>query len=624
LPEEEEQKEPEFTRLLDYLKTSRGFDFGAYKVSSLMRRIQKRMREVGVDGYAQYTDYLEVHPHEFGPLFDTVLINVTGFFRDAPSWQFLAERLLPQLLEDLGPDRPVRAWSAGCASGEEAFTLAMLLAEALGEDGFRNRVKIYATDADEGALALARQGSYESRQVDEVPPELAEKYFEQIGSRRVFRPELRRCLIFGRHDLVQDAAISRLDLLLCRNTLMYFNSEAQQRILARFHFALKPTGYLFLGKAETLLNRSGFRPVDLKHRVFRPTSTDDPRDRLLALAPSGAVADPHNGGRNGRLREAAFESGAAAQIVVDRRGYLILANEKARRLFTLVPGDLGKLLQDLEVSYRPIELRSHLDQAYLSRAPVLLEDVETRAAGAEPRHLEIQIVPLLDGKGGMLGASIAFLDRTAARQLQVEVQRAHQELETAYEELQSANEELETTNEELQSTVEELETTNEELQSANEELETMNEELQSTNEELHHMNDQLQQRSEELEQVNTYFASILTGLRAAAVVLDRRLQIQVWSEKAQDLWGLRGEEARGHAFLDLDIGLPVGTLREALRHCLDGTAVPQEEQVELNGVTRRGKSIRCRVQISPLRSSKGIEGVILLMEEVGAGIQPEA
>ncbi|MES1211536.1 MAG: CheR family methyltransferase, partial [Acidobacteriota bacterium] len=155
-----EQSGSEFTRLLDYLKASRGFDFGAYKVSSLMRRIQKRMREVGVKGYTEYIEFLEVHPHEFGPLFDTVLINVTSFFRDAPSWSALAEKILPRILEDRDPERPLRMWSAGCASGEEAFTLAMALCEAIGEDEFRRHVKIYATDADEDALATARQGSY--------------------------------------------------------------------------------------------------------------------------------------------------------------------------------------------------------------------------------------------------------------------------------------------------------------------------------------------------------------------------------------------------------------------------------------------------------------------------------
>ena len=611
---QEETGVSEFPRLLEYLKVHRGFDFSAYKVSSLMRRIQKRMKEVGVDGYAAYTDYLEVHPHEFGPLFDTVLINVTGFFRDSEAWQYVAETILPRLLGDgRSPDEQVRMWSAGCATGEEAYTLAMLLAEALGEDGFRRRVKIYATDVDENALTVARQGTYDSRQVEGVPAELLEKYFDRIGSRYVFRNDLRRCLIFGRLDLIQDAAISRLDLLVCRNTLMYFNSDAQAKIVARFHFALKKTGYLFMGKAETLLTHSSsFKPVELKHRIFARSTTTNARDRLLAISTAvgrgGSDAAAH---RQLWVREAAFDAGPAAQIVVDHRGFLVSTNEKARELFGLRENDLGRPFQDLEMSYRPAELRSRLEQCYESRAPVNVPEVEWRLDSSEVRFFEVQIVPLIQTRGGIVGASIAFVDLTQATRLRSDLERTNQELETAYEELQSANEELETTNEELQSTVEELETTNEELQSANEELETMNEELQSTNEELRTLNDQVQQRSDDLDEINGYFESVLTGLRAAVAVLDRSLHVQVWSEKAQDLWGLRQDEVLGRPFLDLDIGLPAEPLRQPLRETL---ASGEEQELVLEGVNRRGKPVRCRVLGTPLHHGTG--GMILLMEEM--------
>lgn len=611
----------EFTRLLDYLKATRGFDFSAYKVSSLMRRIQKRMHEVGVQTYADYIDFLEVHPHEFEPLFDTVLINVTSFFRDTPAWSYLREKVLPQLVADRDPDRPIRIWSAGCATGEEAFSLAMLLAETMGEEEFRRRVKIYATDADEGALTAARHASFDAHQVTTIPEDLLDRYFERNGTRRTFRGDLRRSIIFGRHDLIQDAAISRLDLLVCRNTLMYFNSEAQERILARFHFALNKDGYLFLGKAETLLTHSNsFRPVDLRHRVFKRSPTANLRDRLLALA-TPAVADANGGTRHLRLREAAYDASPVAQILLDRGGYLVAANDKARRLFGLGPADLGRLLQDLEVSYRPIELRSHLGDAYASRTPLILKEVEWRGGdggnGGDSRQIEVQIVPLVDSKGGLLGATVSFVDLTQSHQLRSELERSNQELETAYEELQSANEELETTNEELQSTVEELETTNEELQSANEELETINEELHSTNEELRTMNEQLQLRSEELDQLNGYFDAVLASLRSALMVLDQSMHVKIWSQKAEDLWGVRESEARGKSFLDLDIGLPVRELQPALQGCLDGASTDTE--VVLDGINRRGRPIRCQVRCSPLFGSSGIEGVILLMEGAERG-----
>src|SRR5947209_8548037 len=271
-----------FTALLEYLKRSRGFDFTGYKPTSLERRIRKRMEGVNVESFEDYVDYLEVHPDEFVHLFNTILINVTSFFRDPPAWDYLAREVLPRLLAERPSGEPIRVWSAGCASGQEAYTLAMLLAEALGTEAFRERVKIYGTDVDLDALNQARHASYAAREVEDVPPELLAKYFEPAGDRYVFQKDLRRCVIFGRHDLIQDAPISRLDLLVCRNTLMYFNAETQARILNRFHFAVNDGGYLFLGKAEMLLSQGGnaFAPVDLKRRLFTKAPGANPRPRL--------------------------------------------------------------------------------------------------------------------------------------------------------------------------------------------------------------------------------------------------------------------------------------------------------------------------------------------------------
>jgi len=621
----EESPTHDFVRLLDYLKAYRGFDFSGYKLSSLIRRVQKRMQQMGVASYVDYIDYLEVHPDEFLPLFNTVLINVTGFFRDAPAWQMLAAEVLPRLVGSKSADEPIRCWSAGCASGEEAYTLAILLAELLGEQEFRRRVKIYATDVDEEALAHARQGSYTEAEVEGLPAELLGRYFEKTGERWLFRPDLRRSLIFGRHDLVQDAAISRLDLLICRNTLMYLNAETQAKVLARFHFALQRNGFLFLGKAETLLSHSNnFRPVDLKTRIFQRAPNSSLRDRMLALTAANSAGDPQSRNRQVRIRDAALETGPVAQLTLDRRGHLVVANERARRLFSLSPNDTGRLLQDLEVSYRPVELRSHIEAASDSRLPVILKDVGWHPVGSEPKVLEVQIVPLSDDAGALLGTTVFFLDLTVQQQLRADLERAHQELETAYEELQSANEELETTNEELQSTIEELETTNEELQSANEELETMNEELQSTNEEQRSMNDQLQDRSEELDRTNHYLRSILASLRAAVVVLDRNLKVEIWSQKAQELWGLRSDEVQGQDFLALDIGLPVDQLRQPILSCLDSG--PGGTELRLDSINRRGRPLLCRVDCTRLGDGTGPAGVILLMEEIpeqaGTGSAP--
>jgi two-component system, chemotaxis family, CheB/CheR fusion protein len=228
------------------------------------------MAVVGLETFGQYQQHLASHPDEFGTLFNTILINVTGFFRDPGAWDVVRVHVIPQILARKRADEPIRAWSAGCATGEEAYTIAILLAEALGPEGFNARVKIYATDIDEEALNTARHAAYSDRQIETVPPPLIEKYFELVDGLYCFRKDLRRQVIFGRQDLISDAPISRIDLLTCRNTLMYLNAETQARVLARLHFALNDGGFLLLGRAETLMTQpQTFVTVDLRRRLSR-------------------------------------------------------------------------------------------------------------------------------------------------------------------------------------------------------------------------------------------------------------------------------------------------------------------------------------------------------------------
>ncbi len=604
--------DPDFEALLIYLKESRGFDFTGYKRSSLMRRVDRRMAQLGVTGYPDYLDRLQVHPDEFTALFNTILINVTGFFRDPDAWELVRDETLPALLASRPPDAPIRIWSAGCASGEEAYTIAIVLAEALGITAFRDRVKIYATDVDEEQLTEARQATYDEQALLAIPAGLAEKYFERAGDRFTFRKDLRRSVIFGRNDLVQDAPISRIDLLACRNTLMYFNAETQTRILARFHFALADGGILLLGKAEMLLSHGTiFAPVDLKRRIFRRV----PR----AVYQNGAVfaealpaAVPASG--LDQLRNEAFAASPVAQLGITSDGLVALTNNRLETLFGVSSRDIGRPFRDLDLSYRPVELRRYIEQAQVERRTLRLDDVEYLRSG-EVIHLEIQVSPLTASDGSLLGVNLVFNDVTQARRLQSDLEQTHQQLEAAYEELQSTNEELETTNEELQSTVEELETTNEELQSTNEELETMNEELQSTNEELQNINDQLRISTAQLDDANAFLETVLAGLRAGVVVVDRDLRIRVWSGRAEDLWGVRSHEAVGQHFLNLDIGLPFERLRPLLRGVLGDQGGTAEVSVE--AVNRRGRSITVRVAATPLVARDPAAdngGAIIVME----------
>ena len=601
--------------LLEFVKERRGFDFTGYKRSSIERRVAKRMGEVGVESYEAYIDYLELHADEFANLFNTILINVTSFFRDEPAWEYLAEEVLPGLVAARPPDAPLRVWVPGCASGEEAYTVAMVLARVLGDEVFRERVKIYATDADEEALDEGRHAAYLPRQVEPVPQEALERFFERIDQRYVFRKDLRRCVIFGRNDLVQDAPISHLDLLVCRNTLMYFMAETQSQILRRFHFALDDDGVLMLGKSEMLITRSElFTPVDLKRRVFRKVPRATMRKAIRALA-----SDPQDGASltvAESLRDAAFDLGDSPKVVLDAERVLVMANEQARRIFGLTPMDIGRPINDLELFYRPVELRGHLELLMTEPRALEIKSVPW-LVGDESRVLDIRLVPLLS-EDVHAGTMLTYTDVTEAHRLRDELEASKRELEHAYEELQATVEELETTNEELQSTNEELETTNEELQSTNEELETMNEELQSSNEELETMNDELRHRSAEINDMNSFLETILTTMGLAVAVLDKDLRVQIWNGQARELWGLSPDEVEDQNMLALDIGLPVELLTPALRATLNGA---DGEELVVQATNRRGREFDCKITVLPLqgRSDNGASGAIVMMETVADG-----
>jgi two-component system CheB/CheR fusion protein len=577
-----------------------------------MRRVGRRMAQIDAVGYADYSDYLQVHPEEFTALFNTILINVTGFFRDPEAWTYLSEHVIPQLLKDKDPAEPIRVWSAGCASGEEAYTIAMILAEHLGTDEARERVKIYATDVDEEALNHARAASYADRQVAGVPEHLVQKYFESAGGRHVFRKDLRRTVIFGRNDLMQDAPISRVDLLTCRNTLMYFNAEAQSRVLGRLHFALADGGVLLLGKAEMLLSHgTRFAPVDLKRRIFRkvPTATG----RTVLAAPQRTPA-PDVSGLLGldRLRDEAFATCPVAQVVVTADGLVALTNRRADTLLGVSTRDVGRPFRDLELSYRPAELRGYIDQAQVERRTVRVPDVQYAQPGATTVFLRVDVNPLIGPDASLLGVALVFQDRTEVRQLRGDLDLAVRQAETAQEELQSTNEELETTNEELQSGVEELETTNEELQSTNEELETTNEELQSTNDELQTINNALRDRTAERDTTKAFLEAILVSLPMGVVVLDAGLHVRAWNPGSEDLWGLRQDEVLDQHFLNLDMGLPTDRLRPLIRSVIAGDSAREEATIE--AVNRRGRPIDVEVSCIPLIDQADGRGAILMMK----------
>ena len=567
---------PAFEKLIEYLRDTRGFDFTGYKRASLLRRVSLRCSELSIDNFRAYLDYLQVHTEEFGSLFNKILINVTEFFRDKETWDYLAEKVIPRIAAKTGE---IRVWSTGTSSGEEAYSAAILLCEALGEESFVERVKIYATDVDEEALAKAR-GGYTAKELASVDDGLRLRYFERQGERFMFRTALRRTIIFGRHDLTQDAPISRLDLLICRNTLIYFMAETQGRILARFHYALNDDGYLFLGRAEMLLTHAAlFTPVDVKERIFTKVASLHLQDRLVLLAQSGSKEATNHIARQLRVRELTTEGTPYPQIVVDAAGILISANQPARLLFTIPADDLGRSLKDLELSYKPVDLRTPIDRINRERRPVSMPSVEIKRGDGTPGLYDIHAAPLIDDDGSLVGIVINYVDITHASQLRSELERLGQE-----------------------------------LQSTNEELETLNEELESTNAELNSINTDLQLRTREVERLNTLLLAVTGNIEVGAAVLDGGMRVQLWNERAADLWGVRSEEVVGNSFFNLDIGLPAEQLRGLIRAGTGGR--PLHDELVVKATTRKGREIRCRVIAHAIGDGDRSAGVVLVMEEL--------
>jgi two-component system CheB/CheR fusion protein len=398
---------------------------------------------------------------------------------------------------------------------------------------------------------------------------------------------------------------------------MYFNVEAQAQIVDRFHFALREGACLFLGKAEMLLNDTErFEPISVRQRMLRRRAGGRHVPYSVAAAPRpktvhGTETAPVPG--PGHLRDLILDAAPSAGVALDAEGVVVTINSQARGRFGLTTQDVGRPFQDLELSYRPFELRSLIDQATYERRMLRVNGVE-RHLGEAVQYFDILIQPITGGPGLPIGTSITFIDVTSAVQLKTEVKRVRDDLETAYEELQSTNEELETTNEELQSSIEELETTNEELQSTNEELETTNEELQSGHEELETMNDEMRIRSTDLDEARAFLEGVLSSIAAGVVVLSTDLKVKSWNRGAAELWGLRGEEVLGEHFFGLDFGLPTTELREVVQRCI--SSGEQSSALTLAAVNRIGRTINCSVVCSPFDGHNG--GVVLLMENVAS------
>lgn len=437
-----------FEALLNYLKHNRGCDLTGYKRSILLRRLEHRLQSINVSSYEEYLQYLQNHADEWMALLDTVLINVTSFFRDRDVWNYLAGEIVPQLVASKQPDEPIRVWSAGCASGHEVYSLLILFAEALGIESCLQRVQFYATDVDADAIQQARLATYSSNEVTGISPNLLEKYFEPVEQGYVFHGKLRSKIVFAHHNLAKDAPMSKIDLLACRNVLMYFNPEIQASILVRFHFALKDNGFLFLGSAETVVtNRQIFTPVNLKHRVFTKGLNLELEERLLITPKSNQKQALDTITTQTYIWQTAYATSPFAQLAVDIKGCLVVANEQANALFGLTPDALNRPFRELEPG-KLVTSHASMRTFYRDRRSATLKNIEWITTNST-KYLDIFSAPIFSHNKYFLGVNLTFIDASDRQRQAAELERANLNLARVSETLELTKDTLESTQKEL-------------------------------------------------------------------------------------------------------------------------------------------------------------------------------
>jgi two-component system CheB/CheR fusion protein len=601
---------PAFRRLLEMLHTAHGFDAREYKTVSLLRRIRTRMARVGVDGFDTYVDYLRAHGHEAPALFNTILVNVTGFFRDADAWQALRTEALPPLLAAAVETGRLRVWSAGCSTGEEAYSAAILIAEALGPRAADIDVKIYATDIDDEALVTAREAAFRTDQLKGVPAEVLARHFAADGHGFRVRRELRRWCVFGRHNLTHDPPLPEISLLICRNLLIYFRSALQERLLMRFHHALREGGILFLGRSESLMGQSrGFTPLTRKWRLFRRsgelgTPPHPPSLRKEAAAMADARAASTAAERPRVTAAALIRSLPYPLMLIGLDDSVREWNEAASALYE-IPAEhaIGRQFRDLDISFRAEGLRARIEDVKGGLGAARLQNVMLGRRSGETLNVDFSVSRVYDDRSRAAAIVVAAWEGTAVARCREEIVCLGEQHATATEALQSTNEELETTNEELQATNEELETTNEELQARNEELVTTVDELQAANAEL-------VARAAEIRRLLVRHGSVVNSVTEAIVILDDLFTVTAWNRAAERLFDVPGTTAIGRDFFSLARGT-ASTARATLSRLTAGVGENEAEDIEVEVPLGDRGTRRAVLRFARLVDSEGTSQGIL-------------
>jgi two-component system CheB/CheR fusion protein len=621
-----------------------GHDFSRYKEGTLLRRIRRRLQVQHLDSVEGYLELLERDSAEADGLLKDLLIGVTQFFRDPEAFQALAQQTIPLIVQGKSADAPIRVWVPGCASGEEAYSIAILLREHLDRLETRRFVQIFATDLDAAMLAEARHGRYPAEIADQVSPERLARFFirdPSTGSGRAadFQAvkELREMCIFSEHSLIRDPPFSQLDLISCRNVLIYLSADLQKKLVPLFHYALRPGGFLFLGPSEGISGSPElFEPADKRNRIFRRKETvnrpavEFPLSNRSAARASGASPNPQ-GMLERRAQTphekigAAFERTvleeyAAPSAVINERGDVLFVAGPLSRHLQLPAGALTttNLLEAFRGNLRQ-ELRMALRAAGDKRRKIVRKSISVESEDSTRRvHLTVRPMPAVEPEAGLFLVALQEIepsegsgteDSGASEAAEPAVEQLENELRTTRAELKTTVEELESANEEMKSSNEELISTNEELQSANEEMQTSKEELQSLNEELETVNTELRQKVDELGDANSDLQNLFAATEIATIFLDRSLRVAKFTPAATALFHL----------IETDVGRPLADFAQRFAG-QDLTTDAQEVLRVLTPIERQVRSAEGAwfvLRVVPYRTVENlIAGVVVTFVDV--------
>ncbi len=552
--------------LLTTLGQITGFPIEQYKDSTLNRRIDRRMTVNKVDSLSEYTELVRNSHEEADRLLQDMQISVTGFFRDTDTFDTIKEAI-KDLIAHKRLAEPIRIWVPGCATGEEAFSIAILVAQTLGDRFSKGNVQIFATDIDHRAITHARKSVYLANQLSAMPAHLIEEYFDIVDGTRQVKSAIRDAVVFAEHDLLQDPPFGRLDLISCRNVLIYFKKPTQEKLIKAFHYGLNPGGYLALGPSEGLgILQELFEPVDTGAKVYRRKELVQPPP-IMALKKRRSHASPAPQGTQNSLsledhiQQVLFTQCAPPTMLVNKQFNVVYLHGELAPFTQLPQGDITLNAIDLAIPQLRLELRLLIEKAQRTLATLQSHPIVITVADTD-MMIRMRAIPMMHDNEAM--TLVLFeseplqhpapenISETALKDIRV--RELAQELQATRDHLQTNIEALEVANEELLSVNEEFQSASEELQSANEELQTSNEELQSTNEELHTVNEELNSKSIELEKANADLENILNNVVEGIVVLDAENRVTHYSNGAKQVFDL----------LPTSIGRPLNTAGESI------------------------------------------------------------